>query len=72
MDLEYLHDKMKQSAKEFLQYVNENYVVFSESETVVWDKDIQRNKGELIFTDNKGEYDFDAVYSKFLNKKSWQ
>lgn len=70
MDLEYLHDKMKQSAKEFLQYVNENYVVFSESETVVWDKDIQRNKGELIFTDNKGEYDFDTVYSKFLNKKS--
>ena len=70
MDLEYLHDKMKQSAKEFLQYVNENYVVFSESETVVWDKDIQRNKGELIFTDNKGEYDLDTVYSKFLNKKS--
>lgn len=70
MDLEYLHDKMKQSAKEFLEFVNENYVVFEESETVVWDKDIQRNKGELIFTDNKGEYDFDTVYSKFLNKKS--
>ena len=68
MDLEYLHDKMKQSAKEFLQYVNENYVVFSESETVVWDKDIQRNKGGLVFTDKNGEYNFDEVYRKFINK----
>lgn len=68
--MEYLHSEKKKSAKEFIEFVDKNYVVFRQSETVVWDKDIQRNKGELIFTDNKGEYDFDTVYSKFLNKKS--
>lgn len=68
MDLEYLHDRMKKSAKDFMLFVNDNYVVFRESETVVWDKDIAFNQGELVYTDNDGEYGFDEVYRKFLNK----
>ena len=47
MDLEYVHEKMKKAARDFLLFVNEKYVVFNESETVVWDKDIQVNKGGI-------------------------
>ena len=68
MDMEYLHSEKKKSAKEFMEFVDKNYVVFRQSETVVWDKDIQTNKGGLVFTDKNGEYNFDEVYRKFINK----
>lgn len=64
--MEYLHSEKKKSAKEFIEFVDKNYVVFRQSETVVWDKDIAFNQGELVYTDNNGEYGFDEVYRKFL------
>ncbi len=57
MDLDYVHEKMKKAARDFMLFVNEKYVVFNESEV---------NKGGLVFTDKDGEYTFDEVYNEFL------
>lgn len=64
MDIEYVAYREKEAARKFLQFVNENYVVFREKE-VVWNDDLQTTNESEVFTNKDGEYDFDAVYNEF-------